>query len=319
MTLPAPPPTTAPGTRERIRRTRERFEASPAGRLQRRIVEVQLTKQALLLAALALMLVIPALITLAAVLPLGTEDGALGGFALRLGLTPEATHDLQQLFPTRTTVRNASTWIGATLTVVLTVRWPMALQRAYEIVWGLPFGGLRSLGRPLLWLAGAVAVVGVAALVDPLLSGVAWLVALLALGTPLVIGWAWWTQYLLLGGRIPWRPLLPGAVVIGVGVVGLRLCADVVLSPAISIHYREYGPLGIVFVMLSWFVAFSVVLLGGAVVGHLFVVSRALTPAASAPDGSDPDAPPRGPSAPAARAPGGSPPSGSSPGPGPAR
>jgi membrane protein len=319
VTPPDLPPVDAPGTRERLRRTRERFEASTAGRLQRRIVEVQLTKQALILAALALMLVIPALVTLAAVLPLGTDDGALGGFALRLGLTPQATHDLQQLFPSRTTVRNASTWIGATLTVILTVRWPMALQRAYEIVWGLPFGGLRSLGRPLLWLAGAIAVVAVAALVDPLLSGVAWLVALLALGLPLVIGWAWWTQYLLLGGRIPWRPLLPGAVVIGVGLVGLRLGADVVLSPAITNHYREYGPLGIVFVMLSWFVAFSVVLLGGAVLGHLLVMARTLTPAASAPDGTDPDAPPRASNAPPDPAPAGSPPSGSSPAPGPVR
>jgi membrane protein len=319
VTPPDLPPADAPGTRERLRRTRERFEASNAGRLQRRIVEVQLTKQALILAALALMLVIPALITLAAVLPLGADDGALGGFVQRFGLTPQATHDLQQLFPSRTTVRNASTWIGATLTVILTVRWPMALQRAYEIVWGLPFGGLRSLGRPLLWLAGAIVVVGAAALVDPVLSGVAWLAALLALGTPLAVGWAWWTQYLLLGGRIPWRPLLPGAVVIGVGLVGLRLGADIVLSPAISSHYREYGPLGIVFVMLSWFVAFSVVLLGGAVVGHLLVMARTLTSAASAPDGSDPDAPPRGPSAPADRAPAGSPPSGSSPGSEPAR
>jgi membrane protein len=317
VTLPAPSP--AASTRERVRRTRERFDASTAGRLQRRIVEVQLTKQALILAALALSLVIPALVTLAAILPLGAEDGGLGGFALRLGLTPEATHDLQQLFPSRTTVRNASTWIGATLTVVLTVRWPMALQRAYEIVWGLPFGGLRSLGRPLLWLAGAVALVALAALVDPVLSGAAWLVALLALGTPLAVAWAWWTQYLLLGGRVGWRPLLPGAVVIGVGLVGLRLGADVVLSPAITVHFREYGPLGIVFVMLSWFVAFSVVLLGGAVVGHLLVVSRTFTPAASAPDGTDPDAPPRASNAPAARAPGGSPPSGSSPGPGRAR
>jgi membrane protein len=319
LTLPAPPPADDPGTRERIRRTRERFEASIAGRVQRRVVEVQLTKQALILAAMALMLVIPALVTLAAVLPLGTEDGGVGRFALRLGLTPEATHDLQQLFPSRTTVRNASTWIGATLTVVLTVRWPMALQRAYELVWGLPRGGLRSLGRPLLWLVGAVAVVLVAALVDPLLSGVAWLVALLALGTPLAVGWAWWTQYLLLGGRVAWRPLLPGAVVTGLGLVGLRLGADIVLSPAITLHYREYGPLGIVFVMLSWFVAFSVVMLGGALVGHLLVVSRTVRPAASGPDGSDPDAPPRAPSVPAAPAPAGSPPSGSSPGPGPAR
>jgi membrane protein len=311
----------AAGARERVQRTRERFDASRVGRLSRRVVEVQLTKQALLLAALALMLVIPALVTLAAVLPLGTDDGTVSAFALRAGLTPQATHDLQQLFPSRTTVRSASTWFSAALTVILTVRWPMALQRGYEIVWGLPRGGLRTLWRPLVWVAAFVALVAVAALVDPILGGWVWLLAILVVGTPLVTGWAWCTQYLLLAGRVPWRPLLPGAVVIALGLIGLRLAAGIVLSPAITEHYQEYGPLGIVFMMLSWFVAFSVVMLGGAAVGHLLVVARAeaVVTAASGPDGTGPAAPPRSSSAPPDPAPAGSPPSGSSPGPGPSR
>jgi membrane protein len=319
VTRPAPSPDDGPGTRERVRRARDRYEASAAGRLQRRIVEVQLTKQALILAALALMLVIPALVTLAAVLPLGADDGTVGALVRRLGLTPDATRDLQALFPSRTTVRGASTWFSAALTVVLTVRWPMALQRAYEIVWGVRPGGLRSLWRPLVWLASAVTIVGVAAFVDPVLAGPAWLLVLVVVGTPIVAAWAWWTQYLLLGGRIAWRPLLPGAVLVGVGLVGLRLAADVVLSPAITAHYREYGPLGIVFMMLSWFVAFSVVMLGGAVVGHLVAARPGSVLTAPGPDGTDPAAPPRTSSAPADPAPAGPRPSGSSPGSGPAR
>lgn len=290
MTIPTGPPDggpddpgAPPAWRDRLRDTRTRYEASSVGVLTRRIVDVQLTRQALLLAALALMLVVPALVTLAAVVPLGEPDGAVAGLVRRLGLTPQAAHDLQQLFPTTATVSGATTGIGLVLTVVLTVRWPLALQRGYELVWDVPHGTVRALWRPLVWLLGFLAIVGAAALVDPVLEGVVWLVVVLAVGTPLAIAWAWWTQYLLLAGRVPWPRLLPGAVLIGVGLVGLRLAATLVLSPAITSHYRQYGPLGIVFVLLSWFVAFGVVMLGGALVGHFVAVGLRARPPAGSP------------------------------------
>ena len=102
----------------------------------------------------AALLPLPALITLAAVVPLGRPGGAVAGLVQRIGLTPEAAHDLQQLLPTDTAVSAATTGIGVVLTVILTVRWPLALQRGYELVWDLPPGGVRGLWRPLAWLAG---------------------------------------------------------------------------------------------------------------------------------------------------------------------
>ncbi|GAA4788334.1 hypothetical protein GCM10023200_23460 [Actinomycetospora chlora] len=287
--MTAAPPDPA-GWRDRLRDTRTRYEATHLGHLQRRIVDVQLTKQALILAALAFMLLVPAMITLAAVVPLGGSGGAVTGLVRRIGLTPEATHDLQQLLPTDTSVSATTTGLGVVLTVVLTVRWPLALQHGYELVWGVPSGGVRALWRPLAWLAGFLAIAAAAALVDPVLDGVAWLVAILVIGLPVTIVWAWWTQYLLLAGRVPWTRLLPGAVLIGLGLVGLRLAATVVLSPGITSHFREYGPLGIVFVMLSWFVAFGVVMLGGALVGHFVAVGpvrRRRAPAVASPGGDE--------------------------------
>jgi membrane protein len=290
MTTSTPPPTPPPW-RGRLQDTRTRFEESHLGVLQRRIVDVQLTKQALILAALAFMLLVPALITLAAVVPLGRPDGAVAGLVQRAGLTPEAAHDLQQLFPTDTAVSAATTGIGVLLTVVLTVRWPLALQRGFELVWGLPPAGVRGLWRPLAWLAGFLVIAGVASLVAPVLDGMAWLVAVLAVGTPVAVVWAWWTQHLLLAGRVPWPRLLPGAVLIGVGLVGLRLGATVVLSPAITSHYRQYGPLGIVFVILSWLVAFGVVMLGGALVGHFLATGPRRRHAVASPGGDEVPAP----------------------------
>ena len=84
---------------------------------------------------------------------------------------------------------------------------------------------------------------------------------------PGVFLWAWWTQHLLLGGRVGWRPLLAGAITMAVGLYALRTGAQLSLSPSISENYDRYGPIGIVFVLLSWFIGFGVVMLGGAVVG----------------------------------------------------
>jgi membrane protein len=84
---------------------------------------------------------------------------------------------------------------------------------------------------------------------------------------PVVGAWTWWTQHLLLGGRVGWRPLLPGAVTMTLGLYALRVYGTLSLSSSISGNYERYGPIGIVFTLLSWFIGFCVVMLGGAVVG----------------------------------------------------
>lgn len=252
---------------QRYERTRERLDSTAAGRIQRRIVEIDLMHQAMILAALTLMLLIPLLISLWAVLPLGRPDGALPGFAHRLGLTDAATRDLQQLFPSEDRVRGDTTWLGVVVTLFSAFTWPVALQRGYELAWRLPTLGLRGLWRPLVWLLGFIALLGIVTLTNRWVSGWVGVLLYAVPASVLVTTWAWWSQHLLLGGRIGWRALFPGAVVIGIGLVGLRLFSDAFLSEAITTHYARYGPLGIVFMLLSWFIAFSVILLGGVALG----------------------------------------------------
>jgi membrane protein len=85
-----------------------------------------------------------------AVLPLGSPHGIAAAFAHRLGLSESATNDLQQLFPSRQTVRGSVTWLG--VAVSLAFAWPAALQNGYELAWGLPSLGWRDRWRPLVWL-----------------------------------------------------------------------------------------------------------------------------------------------------------------------
>jgi membrane protein len=258
----ADPPTTRIAAR--VHRTRERVEASQVGHVQRRFVQVDLANQALILAALGFALLVPVLVTLAALLPLGSAESLPAGVASRLGLSPDAVRDLQQLFPTRATVRGGSTVVGTVFTLLSAYAWPTALQRGYEITWRLPSRGWRGLWRPLVWLTAFVAVGTVLIALPPahVLAEPWRLLLLLLLGAPLVFGWSWWTQHFLLRGAVSRRLLLGGAIAMTVGLLVLRIAAALFVSAAITSNYGHYGPLGVVFMLLSWLVAFGVVMLG---------------------------------------------------------
>jgi membrane protein len=268
-----------------LTRTRERLEASQVGHVQRRFAQVDLANQALILAALGFSLLVPVLVTLAALLPLGSADSLPAGVASRLGLEPDAVTALQQLFPTRSAVRGASTVFGTVFTLVSAYAWPTALQRGMEIAWAVPSRGWRGLWRPLVWLTAFVTVGAVLIALPPshALAEPWRTLLLLVLGAPLVFGWAWWTQHFLLHAAVGWRLLLPGAVAMTLGLLGLRAAAALVLSSAIISNFRQYGPLGIVFMLLTWLTAFSFVMLGGPVLGAALHDRRMLTAAAQAP------------------------------------
>jgi membrane protein len=253
----------------RVERVRARVDATTAGRLQRRVTELDLVHEAMVLAALTMTLLIPALITLAALIPLGDAHGTASVVARRLGLTAHATTDLQSLFGGPSVVRSSTTWVGATVTLLSAYAWPTALQKGYQLAWQLPARGLRDTWRPLVWLAAVLAAAGAVLVLGGLVHGHSAVPALLPalLLVPVVFAWSWWTQHLLLGGRVGWRPLVAGAVAMTVGLYALRVGAQLTLSSAITVNFHRYGPIGVVFVLLSWFIGFGVVMLGGAVVG----------------------------------------------------
>ena len=252
----------------RVAQAKERIDASRVGHVQRRFVQADLANQAMILAALALSLLLPVLVTLAALVPLGAAHSLPAVVGARLGLSPGAVADLQHLFPSRAAVRGSSTVFGTVFTVLSAYAWPTALQRGYEIAWGLTSKGWRGLWRPLVWLLVFVAA-GALLLALPR-SGLAdpWrTILLLVLSTPIFFAWSWWTQHFLLRGAVGWRLLVPGAIAMTVGLVALRAFAAVWLSTAISYNYARYGPLGIVFMLLTWLIALSIVMLGGPVLG----------------------------------------------------
>lgn len=229
---------------------------------------------ALIMGSLSLTLLIPALVTLAALIPLGRQNGIAADLAHRMGLSAQATRDLQSLFPTSGTAAGAATGFSAVATIVFAIGWPAELQRGYQSIWSLPARGLRDTWRLLVWLVSFFSLVALVVGVGALVSGAAGVALTAALGAPVSFVWAWWTQHLLLGGRVPWRALLPGAIATSATLLGFRLVMYFYLPVSIVENEKRYGALGVVFAMLSWVIGFSFVMLGGPLAGHTIFVRR---------------------------------------------
>ena len=254
---------------QRYTSVKERFDRTTAGAVQRRITELDVTNKALILSALALMLFIPALVSLVAILPLGSKGGVASGFARHIGLSAEATADVQKLFGTRQTVRGSTTVFGALVTIVLAYGWPAELRRGYEYIWQLPAQSVRQLWRPLAWLGVFLLMVGATAAIGSTSTGGVKLAVYVLVVLPLLCLWVWWSVHLLLGGRVAWRALVPTALITGCCLAGFRAFTLISLSNNITSNFDRYGPIGVVFALLSWMIGFAVVLLGGPLVGEV--------------------------------------------------
>jgi membrane protein len=261
--------------RERALAAAERARSGDVRAVRTRMRDLGTSHHALVFSALGMVLFVPALITLATVLPLGSEHGLADRMAHHMALSVEARDAVRELFATAETVRGPTSALGAVVTVLAAYAWPAELQRFYAAVWGLPQLGWRHLWRPLAWLGSLLAVVVTVAVVGGLAGGVAGAVLTAVLCSPLVLLWVWWMQRLLLAGRVTWWALLPGALVTTAGLAAVGVTTSVYLSSAVVSNADRYGPIGVVFVLMSWLTWFSVVLLGGAVVGHLLHARRA--------------------------------------------
>ena len=80
-------------------------------------------------------------------------------------------------------------------------------------------------------------------------------------------GFWWFAMRFLLGGRVTWRRLFPCAVVTGLCWLGMVAVFSATFSGMVISSYDRYGPIGIVFDIMSYLLAIGVVITLGAVAG----------------------------------------------------
>jgi membrane protein len=160
--------------------------------------------------------------------------------------------------------------VGAILLVISALSFARAMQRLYIRAWRLEKLGLRANYWGLIWLALFVAFWSLQPAIVGLTSGV------LAFALSLALSTALWllTPWLLTARAIPWRRLLPQAVLTAVGLLAFAIGAAVYFPHAVATTSAEFGILGVAFSLLSLLFALCLVLVVTAALGATLAEPR---------------------------------------------
>jgi membrane protein len=215
--------------------------------------------RALALAAQAFSALFPVLILIAALEPTGKGNDIADTLIDRFGLSGEGADAVRHAFAAPESVKGSVTVISILFVIFSALAFARALQRLYEKAWKLESRGIKSTGWGLGWLVifslywAIISALGDNSrpVIGLSLAFVLWLV----------------TPYLLLERRIPWRTLVPQALLTAAGIVGVGIWSTVYMSRAVSTSAEQFGVVGVSFALLTWLVAMSFAIVAAATVG----------------------------------------------------
>jgi membrane protein len=218
----------------------------------------------MLFAATLLLCAVPFLIVVAAL----AGRSAAAGIGRRMGLNAQASAVFNHLFATPGATQAAV--IGTTAIVFFVfggIAVASTLQGLYERVFDVSPRRWKNLPGQLIWL---VIVLGTGFLngsvVGPAVRQAGPVVFAIAALVWYTSFW-WLTTWLMVAGRISWRKLFPCACATGLLWLAMIVVFSFFISGTVISEDKEYGPIGIIFALMSFLITIGVVVILGAVVG----------------------------------------------------
>ena len=236
--------------------------------------------KAMLLSAILLLCFIP--FTIVAASLTGRSD--VTALDRHLGLNQQAANDVSRLFAPAHTTSSALSGASYVLFVLGGIAAAAAIQELYEKLFDLEGRGMKNVPLQILWLVTIFVMTGIAALLSPHVLHLGGPVLLALVGVVLQTIFWWFSIWLLLAWREPWRPLFPCALATAIGWVGMYAVFHLVFSTSIIQDSKKYGEIGVIFALMSFFIAIGVVIILGGVFGLVWREARsASTPSHDVP------------------------------------
>jgi membrane protein len=134
-----------------------------------------------------------------------------------------------------------------------------ALQYAWDTAWQVRGRGLRDRLVGLGWLAGAGLLFAASFALSAGSQWLPWFLSplgvLAGFGTGVAL-WLW-TSKVLPNRHVPWRALLPSAIVGAAGFEVLKIVGSYWVPRAVASSSALYGSIGVVFAILAWLLVFG--------------------------------------------------------------
>ena len=258
----------------RLSRLRDRVEHLPVVRpvleVHRRYGEADGDRYAAALTFQAFIAIFPLLLLAVAVVGFLAQSGVdVAGETVRgLGLTGAAADLVVDAVDTAAGSRRAASVIGVVGFLWAGIGLAAGLAHALNRMWGVADRGLQGRLVALGWLGGAAVGLAAGAGATALAGKLPALLAPLGFAVALAVNFAlWlWTFRVLPNVKLPWRCLVPGALVGAIGLEVLKVVGGYYVPHAVASSSELFGSLGVVFALLAWLYLFTRVLLYAAVV-----------------------------------------------------
>lgn len=242
---------------------RGRFEGSAAQDFLRRLGALDFANSIVLFGSSLLLSVLPFIILLSSLANRRIDTD----LSRHIGLNSQGARMVSQLFRSSPAHSAAPIVTALILAAAGTMAVAGSLQVIYERVFGQPHRGWRDVLRFLTWAGVLFGVLVTESIISNPVRAAGGPVAqglVTYAGTAAFFGW---TMHFLLAGRVPWRRLIRAAILTALLWIGLGLFSSVYFSAAIISDSRLYGTIGVVFTLLTWFIAIGAVIVLGAVAG----------------------------------------------------
>jgi membrane protein len=264
-------------------RVQKKYAGSLAEELRRRLDATDVVNQGMLFAATLLLCLFPFLIVVSAL----AGRPVVNALTRYTGLTGQAAADTNHLFASSAATASAVAGTASMVFFVLGgIAAATALQQIYERAFDLPHRTVKDIPGRLAWLGVLIGTSLLTGWAGPGLRHVGGPALLATAGLVWSIGFWWLTMRILLARRVSWRALFPAACATGVLYVAMEVVFSLFFSSMVISNENRYGPIGVIFALLSYLIAIGVVVILGPVVGLVWHErssgtsrSRSLTPA----------------------------------------
>jgi len=244
----------------------ERMKRTTAGSVWDRLNAVDFMNSSLQFAALGVLCLFPFLIIVSA----GTGHDLRKTVISRMGLDAHAADDVNTLISPGNHAVTSLSVLGGALVLLGAIGIASTLQVWYERVYEQAPAKTwwRQLANRLLWLAGFVFYLASQEFAARELGDVGARVPIYIVSLVIAVAFYWWTLHVLLLGRVGWVQLFPGGLATAVCVTGLSVFSALLFSGQIVSSENDYGPIGVMMILLSWLIGIGVCFHLGAVIGR---------------------------------------------------
>ena len=252
--------------------SRAKYQGSVAQELIRALNAVDFGNRIVLFGASMLLSVLPLIVLLSAFANSRVDDD----ISRHLGLNNQGARIVGGLFRTSAASFNFAVLLSLLLSLAGTIAVARSIQVVYERAFDRsPAHGIRNLLRCLVWVSSLAGLLIADALYSKSLRS--------RPAGPLVLGlvdfavlllFFWWSFHFLLVGRESWRRIVPSAIATALFWIGLGVVASIYFSSNIVSDSRLYGTIGVVFSLMTWFIAIGAVITLGAVAGVVWQSRR---------------------------------------------